>query len=80
MIRRTILVVLSIATLLTAQERAIDAQRSVITVHVGKAGVFSVAGHEHWVEAPISSGLFKESAPANVEFRAQAARMRVKIV
>jgi hypothetical protein len=32
-------------------------QRSTITVHVGKAGVFSVAGHEHWVNAPIAAGV-----------------------
>ena len=72
------MVVLSIATLLTAQEKAIDVQRSTITVHVGKAGLFSVAGHDHWVEAPISSGLVKESASASVVFRVQTASMRVK--
>jgi hypothetical protein len=38
-----------------AQEkaRAIDTQRSTITIHVGKAGLFSMAAHEHWVSAPL---------------------------
>ena len=36
-----------------AQERAIDTQRSTITIHVGKAGLLSMAAHEHWVSAPV---------------------------
>ena len=66
------------AALLVAQEKPLDVQRSTITIHVGKAGLFSVAGHEHWVEAPISSGIIGESAPAHVEFRVDAAKMQVK--
>jgi hypothetical protein len=38
------------------QEKAIDTQRSSLTIHVGKAGLLSAAGHEHWVNAPIASG------------------------
>ena len=34
------------------QGKAIDAQRSSLTIHVGKAGLLSAAGHEHWVNAP----------------------------
>ena len=78
MISRISWAVLCTATLLRAQERTIDVQRSTITVHVGKAGLFSVAGHEHWVEAPISSGVVNQSAPAHVEFRVEAARMEVR--
>ena len=70
--------VLYIAASLIAQERAIDAQRSTITIHVGKAGLFSMAGHEHWVEAPISSGAVHESPPASVEFKVNAAKMQIK--
>lgn len=66
------------ATCLMAQDRAIDVQRSTITIHVGKAGLFSVAGHEHCVEAPISSGVVHESEPQRVEFRVEAAKMQVK--
>src|ERR1051326_5604401 len=69
---------LSVGAVAAAQERAIDVQRSTITVHVGKAGLFSAAGHEHWVSAPISSGTIRETPPASVEFNAQTAKMAVK--
>jgi polyisoprenoid-binding protein YceI len=35
---------------------AVDATRSRIVVHVGKAGVFGFAGHEHEVLAPVNRG------------------------
>jgi polyisoprenoid-binding protein YceI len=68
-----------IATLipLAAQDRSIDLERSTLTIHVGKAGLLSAAGHEHWVTAPISSGAINESAP-RVEFTVETARMHVK--
>jgi len=62
-----------------AQEKSIDVQRSTITVHVGKAGVFSVAGHEHTVDAPIEAGTLNDSGvDARVEFRVAAAKMLVR--
>ena len=63
---------------LAAQDKVIDVQRSTITIHVFKAGLFSVAGHEHWVSAPVSSGTFNESGTPRVEFKVQTARMTVK--
>ena len=33
------------------QGRAIDPHRSSLTIHVGKAGLLSATGHEHWVNA-----------------------------
>jgi len=69
------LVVVGIAA---AQEMAIDVERSIITIHVDKAGLFSAAGHEHWVSAPISSGTIRESPSASVEFTVQTAKMTVK--
>jgi polyisoprenoid-binding protein YceI len=62
----------------SAQELAIDTQRSTITIHVGKAGLFSAAGHEHWISAPISSGALRESPDPHVEFTVEAAKMTVK--
>jgi polyisoprenoid-binding protein YceI len=67
-----------LATLpLAGQERAIDTQRSMITIHVGKAGLLSAAGHEHWVSAPIDSGVIDTGA-ASVAFKVQSAKMTVK--
>jgi polyisoprenoid-binding protein YceI len=63
---------------LCAAEKAIDVQRSTITVHVGKAGLFSAAGHEHWVNAPISAGVLNDSDTPRVEFRVDTAKMQVK--
>jgi polyisoprenoid-binding protein YceI len=62
---------------LPGQETAIDVKGSSITIHVGKAGLFSSAGHEHWVEAPITAGGVDESAP-RVAFRVETARMQVR--
>jgi polyisoprenoid-binding protein YceI len=58
-------------------DAAIDAARSTITIHVGKAGLLSSAGHEHWISAPISSGVIRESPPS-VEFSVETAKMTVK--
>jgi polyisoprenoid-binding protein YceI len=65
-------------TAASAQDQIIDAEGSTITIHVGKAGLFSAAGHEHWVNAPISAGTFSESDPLRVEFTVDAQRMAVK--
>jgi polyisoprenoid-binding protein YceI len=65
-------------TAASAQDKAIDVKDSTITIHVGKAGLFSAAGHEHWVNAPISAGTFNDSDPLRVEFTVDAKRMAVK--
>jgi len=70
-------VVFALALPLLAQDRQIDTERSTITIHVGKAGLLSAAGHEHWINAPISSGSVNESTP-RVEFMVETAKMRVK--
>ena len=61
-----------------AQEKAIDTQRSTITIHVGKSGLLSAAAHDHTVNAPISSGTILESGTQHVEFRVETAKMTVK--
>jgi polyisoprenoid-binding protein YceI len=66
------------AASLAGQDEAIDTKRSTIVVHVGKAGLFSAAGHEHWVNAPISTGTITDSDTPQVEFRVDAARLEVK--
>ena len=77
MLKFSLLLVVTLASL-SAQEKTIDVQRSTITIHVGKAGLFSAAGHEHWVSAPISSGKFSNSTNPRVEFKVAAAKMAVK--
>jgi len=69
---------LAVAGVAAAQDAAIDVQRSTITIHVGKAGLLSAAGHDHTINAPISSGTIRESAAPRVEFTVETARMTVK--
>lgn len=61
-----------------AQEKAIDTQRSTITIHVGKSGLLSAAAHDHTVNAPISSGAIVESGAPHIDFRVETAKMKVK--
>jgi len=68
----------AVISVAAAQDMAIDVERSTITIHVDKAGLFSAAGHEHWVSAPISSGTIRESPSPFVEFTVQTAQMTVK--
>src|SRR5215469_4657584 len=59
------------------QEQKIDTNRSSITVHVGKSGLFSAAAHEHDVSAPIASGMLDE-ANTRVELAVDARKMKVQ--
>lgn len=61
-----------------AQDAAIDVQRSTISIHVSKAGLFSAAGHDHWVSAPIASGAIAQSPTPHVEFTVETAKMIVR--
>src|SRR3984885_15503040 len=63
---------------IAAQEKAIDTQRSTITIHVGKSGLSSAAAHDHIVDAPISDGTISESGTPHIEFRVETAKMSVK--
>jgi polyisoprenoid-binding protein YceI len=60
------------------QERAVDTQRSTITIHVGKSGLFSAAAHNHTIDAPISSGTVQESPAPHIAFTVETAKMTVK--
>ncbi|HEU5403206.1 MAG TPA: YceI family protein [Terriglobales bacterium] len=46
---------------LIAQVKAIDPTNSKITIHAYKTGMFSFAGHDHVIEAPITSGQLDEN-------------------
>jgi polyisoprenoid-binding protein YceI len=75
--KRSLLVV-ALALPLAAQDTPIDTTRSTITVHVGKAGLLSAAGHDHWISAPVSSGSVRESGALAVQFKVETAKMTVK--
>ncbi len=60
---------------LVSADRAIDTDRSTLKIHVGKAGLFSAAGHDHWVTAPFAGGSFIDSDLAQVAFTVDAGKL-----
>jgi polyisoprenoid-binding protein YceI len=61
----------------SAQQHNIETQKSTLTIHVGKTGVFSGLGHEHEVRAPIHSGTADTGAHPAVEIHVDARALRV---
>ena len=61
-----------------SQERALDTERSTITIHVGKSGLLSAAAYDHTINAPISSGTVRESPAPHIEFTVDTAKMTVQ--
>jgi polyisoprenoid-binding protein YceI len=61
----------------SAQQHAIDTQKSTLTIHVGKTGLFSSFGHEHEVSASIHSGTADIGPHPAVEIHVNAAELRV---
>ena len=61
----------------SAQEHNIDTQKSTLTIHVGKTGVFSGLGHEHEVRAPIHSGTADTGSRPAVEMHVDSRALRV---
>jgi polyisoprenoid-binding protein YceI len=59
------------------QQQKIDTQRSTLTIHVGKTGIFSGLGHEHEVRAPIHSGTADTGPHPTVEIHVNALELRV---
>jgi polyisoprenoid-binding protein YceI len=64
--------------LLTAQssERAIDVEHSTMTIHVFKTGMFSFAGDNHEIRAPLVSGRV-DQGKRTVELTVDARKMKV---
>ena len=58
-------------------DRPIDTAHSKILIHVGKSGLFSAAGHEHEVSAPIAEGAVDESGTGHIWFRVESAKITV---
>ncbi len=67
---------LTLATVVFAQSRPIDVANSKLTIQAHKAGVFSFAGHDHQVAAPIASGSLDETK-LTIEFTVNAKDMQV---
>src|SRR6202035_4378865 len=61
----------------SAQQHNIDTQKSTLTIHVGKTGVFSGLGHEHEVRAPIHSGTAVTNSHPAVEIHVNARELHV---
>ena len=79
MMRTVLLVAASFvgALTLSARQHNIDTQKSTLTIHVGKTGVFSALGHEHEVHASIHSGLADTGSHPTVEVHVDARGLRV---
>jgi polyisoprenoid-binding protein YceI len=60
----------------SAQQHAIDTGKSVMTVRVYKAGLFSALGHDHEIAAPIAGGTV-DTAAHHVELHIHASSLRV---
>jgi polyisoprenoid-binding protein YceI len=60
-----------------AEPRAIDAQRSTLTVFVYKSGVFSAFADDHVIRAPIAAGSISADAPLAVDVRVEAGKLVV---
>jgi len=59
------------------QARPLDTARSSITIRVGRTGMFSFAGDNHLVRAPLASGSVNE-AGKHIEFKVQSKSLRVE--
>jgi hypothetical protein len=60
---------------LVGGDRSIDTEHSSLKIHVGKAGLFSAAGHDHWVTAPFAEGRFNDSDLPQVAFTVDARKL-----
>src|SRR5713226_9975453 len=57
--------------------QSIDVERSTLTVHVYKTGLFSVFADNHVIRAPIAGGRISEDGPLAVELTMKAGQMTV---
>lgn len=58
---------------LGAQSRAIDAQRSTLTVFAYKSGLFSAFADDHIIRAPIAGGSISDTGTLAVEIKVRSA-------
>jgi polyisoprenoid-binding protein YceI len=60
-----------------AETRAIDVERSAVTIRVEKAGLFAAFADNHQIRAPIARGSIVDADPAAVEFVIESRRLTV---
>ena len=60
---------------LVSVDRGIDADHSILKIHVGNSGLFSAAGHDHWVTAPFAEGSFNDSDLPQIAFTVDARKL-----
>src|SRR5260370_3311262 len=60
---------------LAAADRVTDTDLSELQIHVGKAGLFSAAGHDHWVSAPFAGGNINDGDLPQVAFTVDARKL-----
>jgi len=77
LVRSSLFLLMAVSIVATAAETPIDVEHSTIRIHVGKAGLLSAAGHEHWVAAPVADGTLQETPP-HITFRVEAVKMKVE--
>jgi polyisoprenoid-binding protein YceI len=58
-------------------QRPLDPEHTTFTIHVGKAGLFSMAGHEHRVAAIINQGVLDDSGEGHISLRIDAHKLIV---
>jgi polyisoprenoid-binding protein YceI len=78
--RRTVALLIALGGFVAAaggQERAIDSQKSLITITVYKTGLLSLLGHDHEIAAPIAAGSINPGAP-HVVMRLLEAALQVE--
>lgn len=71
-----LLLTLVITATCIAQSRPIDTAQSTITIHAYKSGVFSFAGHDHTISAPIGQSTIDEAKRA-IDFTVNTKDMQV---
>jgi hypothetical protein len=64
-------------TFAAAEGHAIDVERSTITIHVFKSGLFRAFADNHLIQAPVAKGSIDESAVPHVDLVIEAQRLHV---
>jgi polyisoprenoid-binding protein YceI len=72
-----IAIALAFAGPASAQRHDIDVQRSTITIHVFKSGLFRAFADDHLIQTTLAQGFVDDSTMAHVDLVVDAERLRV---